>query len=222
MVEPTSSRFKLRAENLSDLVFGLALSIGSVILISNFPQNPSDLLNGIVLFGFSFLIVIWIWRGYTNTMAEIPVEVPGAFLLNVVLLFCVAIEPYLFYVVTRSQDLLQNAASSAYGVDVASMMFILAGLKYVVLSEQRKSAAQARPFQGGAYRRFIVAELIGGVIFAASALPFFWTPTFSGDYLRFDVWYVAVAIVSVGLRMLPNRSGDRTALEQPKVVKSGA
>jgi hypothetical protein len=81
-----------------DIVFGLSLSIGSIVLIGNFPKTPEDLGAGILLFSFSFFLVIFSWVGYTRTMAVLPVEVQGAFILNIVLLLCVILEPYLFYV----------------------------------------------------------------------------------------------------------------------------
>lgn len=122
-------RIKLRIENLSDLVFGLTLSIGSIVLISNPPKTPNGLVTGIVFFGFSFLIVVWIWAGYTMTMTVLPLEIRGTFLLNITLLFCVAIEPYLFYVLTQNQFfVLLDFASSVYALDVGAMLFILSGL----------------------------------------------------------------------------------------------
>ena len=126
---PLGQRSKLRLENLSDLVFGLALSLGSIILVSKSVATPSDLLTNVALFGFSFLIVIWIWSGYTNVMAVLPSEIRGTFLLNIALLFCVAIEPYLFYVLYQPISIgFLDFASSLYAVDGAAMMFILAGL----------------------------------------------------------------------------------------------
>jgi hypothetical protein len=70
--------------------------VGSIILISRTVTSPYDLVSGIALFAFSFLIIIWIWSGYTRIMILLPAEVRGTFILNIVLLFCVAIEPYLF------------------------------------------------------------------------------------------------------------------------------
>src|SRR5713101_9205266 len=75
-------RTKIRIESLSDLVFGLALSIGCVFLIGRVPQTGQDLAANILLFGFSFLILVMTWVGYSRTMAVLPVEVPLALLLN--------------------------------------------------------------------------------------------------------------------------------------------
>ena len=94
---PNAPKIRNRIENLSDLVFGLALSIGSIVLISKLPQTPTDLVTGVAIFGFSFLLVVWIWSSYTAVMTALPLEVRGTYVLNVMLLFCVAVEPYLFY-----------------------------------------------------------------------------------------------------------------------------
>src|SRR5271154_6910185 len=140
---PIEPKFRLRIENLPDLAFGLALSIGSIILISNLPQSPGDIVNSITQFGASFLIVVWIWSGYSRATDVLPFEVAGTFLLNIVLLFCVAIEPYLFYVLYESPHSLQDFASSVYGVDVGSMMFLLAGMSYISLHEEKKRGTKS-------------------------------------------------------------------------------
>ena len=41
--DPSSPRIKVRIESLSDLVFGLTLSIGSLFLVNRVPQNGQDL-----------------------------------------------------------------------------------------------------------------------------------------------------------------------------------
>jgi uncharacterized membrane protein len=192
-------RTKLRIENLSDLVFGLALSIGSIILISKLPLSPGDLISSIGLFGFSFLIVISIWTGYTRTMAVLPTEVRGAFLLNIALLFCVAIEPYLFYVLQLESTLgFLDFASSVYAVDVGAMMFILAGLIYLVLREEKTGVSKGLPQSLLTRLRSIrTAEVSTGAIFLVSALPFVWLPDMIGSYIRFDLWYASFAVFFV-------------------------
>jgi uncharacterized membrane protein len=188
--ESASPRSKLRIENLSDLVFGLALSIGSITLISKLPQTPSDLVTNIVLFAFSFLIVIWVWTGYTRTMSALPFEVRGAFVLNIALLFCVAIEPYLFYVLDQSAIGLLDFASSIYALDTGAMMFLLAGLVYMVRHAKHDSLPHGTSSdQLERLRRVMFAEIFSGAVFFASTLPLFWLPVQFGSFLRFDLWY---------------------------------
>ena len=63
----------LGMQSISDVVFGLALSIGSVILISKVPQSPTDLGVDVFAFGFNFLIVIIVWTGYRRAMVQVLV-----------------------------------------------------------------------------------------------------------------------------------------------------
>jgi len=58
-----------RIESLTDLVFGPALSIGAIGLISNRPKNTEILVESIAGFGFSFLILISIWFRYSEVMS---------------------------------------------------------------------------------------------------------------------------------------------------------
>src|SRR5579864_6928371 len=97
-VSAPSPRIKVRIESLSDLIFGLALSIGSLFLVGKVPQSGQDLVDSVLLFGFGFVIVVMTWLAYSRTMAVLPAEVPFALIVNLALLFVVAIEPYLFYV----------------------------------------------------------------------------------------------------------------------------
>ncbi|MDA4116965.1 MAG: TMEM175 family protein [Thaumarchaeota archaeon] len=190
------TRIKIRIESLSDLVFGLALSIGSIILVGKLPQNGQDLAVNVLLFGFSFLIIVMTWLGYSRTMTILPVEVPFALFLNIVLLFCVAIEPYLFYVVQSAQTLgVLDAGSVAYALDVGPMFLVLSALCFLLLKEERVRLSDRRvhPAVLARFRRFMFAQLIVGAIFVASALPVFWVNTPIG-FLRFDLWYSSFTI----------------------------
>lgn len=196
-------RSKLRLENLSDLVFGLALSLGSIVLVSKSVATPSDLVTNVALFGFSFIIVIWIWSGYTRVMAVLPTEVRGTFMLNIALLFCVAIEPYLFYVLYQPISLsFLDFASSLYALDGAAMMFILAGLGYIVMAEENRSKASMPGFNPERFRQIVYAEVVSGAIFLVSALPFTWIHDGLGSFLRFDSWYLVFIafLVVLGMR----------------------
>jgi hypothetical protein len=58
---PAIPTIRIRIETLSDLVFGLALSIGSIILIEHIPHDAAALISDVELFAFSFLIIVGIW-----------------------------------------------------------------------------------------------------------------------------------------------------------------
>ena len=191
-------RIRIRIESLSDLVFGLALSIGSLVLIGKAPQSGQDLAVNILLFGFGFLVVVMIWLGYSRTMAALPGEAPSALYFNLVLLFCVALAPYLFYVLSSSptEDVL-NAGSAAYGLDVGLMFLLLAGLARLVVKGEEKARSgghsMVHPLVARRFRAIMRAEIVSGLIFVASALPVFWVNTPVG-FLRFTLWYSAFVI----------------------------
>src|SRR6266568_4471579 len=87
-----------RLETLSDLIYGLSLSIGAISLVitNNQASTASDINRNILEFLFVFLILITSWIIYTSDMSVLPVETRLVTLLNVILLILVAIIPYLF------------------------------------------------------------------------------------------------------------------------------
>jgi uncharacterized membrane protein len=190
-------RIKVRIEGLSDIVFGLALSIGSLILITNQPKNPIELAGDIALFVFSFLLIVISWFLYTRVMSVLPVEVGRALILNVVLLLCVALEPYTLYVLDTSQSIpLLTWTSFAYALDVGLIYLALGGLARILLTEAKRpgSALRVHPVIINSFKRTMRMEFFLGALFVISALPFFWVLTPIG-YLRFDVWYLSAGVV---------------------------
>src|SRR5712692_4397842 len=87
-----------RLETLSDLNYGLSLSIGAISLVITNSQASSgnDIDRNILEFLFVFLILITSWIIYTSDMSVLPMETRLVTLLNVILLILVAIIPYLF------------------------------------------------------------------------------------------------------------------------------
>src|SRR5947208_7907284 len=87
-----------RLETLSDLIYGLSLSIGAISLVitNNQSSTASDINRNILEFLFVFLILITSWIIYTSDMSVLPIETRLITFLNVVLLMLVAIIPYLF------------------------------------------------------------------------------------------------------------------------------
>ena len=84
-----------RLESLSDLIYGLSLSIGAISLVITNSQTSSvsDINKNILQFLFVFLILITSWIIYTSDMSVLPIETRLVTLLNVVLLMLVAIFP---------------------------------------------------------------------------------------------------------------------------------
>jgi uncharacterized membrane protein len=118
-----------RIEALSDEIFSLALSIGSKIFVLRPPMNSSQILGDLIEFGLSFSILVTVWLHYTSIMSVHPMETTRERLLNIVLLFFVAIEPYLLYQISLfdhgSPDPLLDYSSSLFAIDMGSMLALL-------------------------------------------------------------------------------------------------
>ncbi|HEV2389758.1 MAG TPA: hypothetical protein VGS04_03445 [Nitrososphaerales archaeon] len=196
-----SPRIKVRIESLSDLVFGLALSIGSIILVGKPPGTGQDIASNVALFGFGFLIIVMTWLGYSRTMAVLPVETPFALVANLVLLFIVAIEPYLFYVLIYVKTSgLADAASVAYALDVGGMFLMQAALARMVVAGEKAPLQGAVPLHPAVLARFrttMKLNVVVGLIYVISALPVFWMDTPIG-YLRFDLWFSSFLFLARG------------------------
>ncbi len=160
------------------MVFGLALSLGALVLISQPPQSPNGLYVGVGLFGFSFLILVTVWYNYSTVMVLLPVETRGLIFTNLVLLFAVALEPYLLFVVAFNvSDAVGNAASVLYGIDLAAMNAILGGFVHV-LSREEKPLVPANLLKR--MRSIRNVNLGFAALFLVSTLPVFWTWTWAG------------------------------------------
>ena len=194
-------RPKPRLESLTDLIFGLALSIGALALLNNKPTTTSDLLTGVGLFGFSFLILISIWLRYTETMSVIPIETAVTRTLNILLLFLVALEPYLFNLIggfsnlpqdIASVHLSQDVASVAYAIDIGAIYAILASFNNILTSEGR---VLVQPDLVRKYRVIRNLQIGVVIIFWISIAPQFYTTTLSigGEIpLRYILWMTTI------------------------------
>jgi uncharacterized membrane protein len=127
-----------RIQTLSDLIFGLALSIGAITLIGQQPTNAQEVFAAIGLYGFSFLILVNIWRAYSNIISVLPVETGGLINLNVILLFLVSIEPYLYHEVLVFTNENWNGVSTAFALDLGLMYLIIAFFSHTLAKEEKK------------------------------------------------------------------------------------
>ena len=183
-----------RIQGLSDLIFGLALSIGALQFVGNIPSKPEDLTADLLYFGFSFLILINIWNRYTATTSVMPVETPGMVRLNMLLLFLVAIEPFLFdvmFAVGFKNDV-GVAASVYYALDVGGMNFVLAYFTHLLASEEKGLIPRELNHLYKLSRDFLN---LGGAMFMASDIPKLWTITLNGTPARVIIWVLALAVV---------------------------
>lgn len=204
------TRIKIRIEQLSDLVFGLALSIGSLELIARTPPDPAGLATSVGLFGFSFFIVISIWIGYSRIMTIVSQETGGTVSLNILLLFFLVLEPYLFFVLQSDISYIEWA-SFAYAIDVGVMFLILGSM--IRLALQRKiPSLDLHPSLHQRFRVAMIFYLLVGGIYVLSAVPIFWYSTPIGP-LRFVFWYSALGFGFLGI---VNRIRERRRQSQQK------
>ena len=184
---------KGRLESLSDLIFGLALSIGALTLIGTAPKNFNGLLLSLGYFAFTFLILISVWRSYTSTMTNLQKVTPQVINLNAVLLFLVSIEPFLFNEFNSSSIGAQNV-SLLYALDLGGLFAIQAFLSNSVLVELSGPCELQADFT-----RARNSQTIAAVSFFVSALPFFWTLAIPfGNFLtlpvRFILWIIPLML----------------------------
>jgi uncharacterized membrane protein len=200
---------RTRIESLSDVIFGLALAISTVPLISRLPARPVGMIVDISEFGFGFLILMSVWMGYTNTMSVLPVETNAVVTLNLLLLFLVSIEPYLFYLnITydlASHDLFLNLSSILYALDMAGLMIML-GLFTHQLSREERGLVPKNSIKG--HKRVRNILFVSAVLFAVTILPIFWTIRVYAQPIRFYFWFIPL-FLSIGIRLSGRASPAR-------------
>ncbi|HYB76354.1 MAG TPA: TMEM175 family protein [Nitrososphaerales archaeon] len=200
-----------RIQTLSDMIFGLALSIGALTLLAQRPGNIVDVTYSMLSFGFAFLILALVWLRYTRIMSVLPVENSGIVWANMLLLFLVSVEPYLFNLMTTSAyaavpgQLDSGSATTLYALDVGSLMIILAYFMHELTAEERKLIPRDLLRD---YRLMMYSTVVAASIFLLSALPVFWSLVVIPSPvipLRYVLWN-GVWMANVG-RRIPNRTG---------------
>ena len=117
---------------------------------------------------------------------KITPETGGTRVLNTLLLFLVALEPYLFnnlgdfFIGVQQSGSLQNVASTVYALDIGTIYGILAMFANILAIEERKLVA---PDLLRKYKFSRNLEIIVAVLFLVSAILEFWTLN-----LRYFIW----------------------------------
>jgi uncharacterized membrane protein len=183
-------------------VFGLALSIGAIGLINNKPKDSSTLVLSIAGFGFSFLILISIWFRYTEMMSLLRVEATGTRFLNTTLLFLVAIEPYLFNLLSFNGPFapgsLADVSSTSFAIDLGIIYAIMASFTSILSKEE---SGPVTPERARKYRHIRNLELAAAFIFLVSTLPEFWLVNLPGGFLggggpvRYYTWLATFPLI---------------------------
>ena len=201
------------------MIFGLALSVGAITLVSSPPTDVPSIYSDLGTFGFSFLILITIWLRYTRIMSVLPLESQRVVTLNIILLFLVSVEPFLFNIVRRSPTVLNyinyiDATSTLYALDLGAMMIILGIFTFSVADQDRKLIPTELVSQ---FRGETATWFISGGLYLVTVLPFFFTFEVDGTRLRYLFWAVPLLFVMaarayqrISTRMRDRRQGVRS------------
>ncbi|MDA4137315.1 MAG: TMEM175 family protein [Thaumarchaeota archaeon] len=193
-----------RIESLADLIFGLALSVGAISLVSSPPTNVQAIYTDLETFGFSFLLLITLWLRYTRIMSVFPLESRRVLNLNILLLLCVSVEPFLFNIVRNTPAAVTDprayadASSTLYALDLAALFGILGGFTLTLASDERKLIPKELIRR---YRLEGVSQVACGLIFVVSALPIFFTlEGGTGGPIRYYIWIIPLLLIWVSRR----------------------
>ncbi len=159
-------------QTLSDLVFGLTLSIGALTLVGQKPVDAIAVAVAVAQYAFIFLIIVNVWRSYSTIMSVLPVETSWLIDLNILLLFLVSVAPYLFNQVLSFTNDQWNAVSVMMALDLGAMFVILAFFHNALASEERKLVADRFILKFKLARDF---TLLVGAVFFISVAPVFYT-----------------------------------------------
>ena len=187
-----SRRPRPRLESLSDLIYGLSLSIGAISLVITNSQSssPSDINRNILEFLFVFLILITSWIIYTSDMSVLPVQTRLVTFLNVLLLIFVAIMPYLFdqVVSIHNERPVQDYASVLFTIDYAGSLLIMSGFAHIIAQEEMKLV------DGEVMVRFRqtrdILAFLALVVSLSLVAP--WGLALAGVQVRLLIWYFPI------------------------------
>ena len=185
--------------------------MGAISLVSNPPNSVGAVYNDLATFGFSFLILITMWLRYTRIMSVFPLESRRVTNLNILLLFCVSVEPFLFNLVRNAPTVsdptaFADATSTLYALDLGALFAIIGGFTFTLADEERKLIPKALIRQ---YRIEGVTSFVCGLIFALSALPiFFQIAIESGEPIRYFIWIAPLLLIWVSRRLIRLAGGS--------------
>jgi uncharacterized membrane protein len=194
-----------RIQALSDLIFGLALSIGALSLLAPKPESTTELAYSLLGFGWAFVILALVWVRYTRVMSLLPVETGSILSANLLLLFLVSIEPYLYTLLSvsytgNSGTLSSQDTTALYALDMGSMFLILAYFTHELTREERGLVPKERLRNVRLMRN---ATIVTSTLFLVSILPVFWSIEILGLPSRFIIWMgtFVVMLIRRGLEL---------------------
>ncbi len=216
MTEEGLAHSRPRLDVFTDMVFGLALSLGALTTVGQPPNEPGDILPATLHFGSGFAVLIVVWIRYSRATTEMMRESARRTALTVPLLFLASLEPYLFnFVFTQGHVFLARdvgVALTAYDVgtmllaiDIAMLAAVLAGFDHLAI-DQHDRAVDAQAARRHALARNLQAFLAAG--FLVSAIPSMFWVGLMGVPLRAILW-CAVPLIALGVWCAIGRRNHR-------------
>jgi hypothetical protein len=150
-------------------------------------------------------------------MSVLPMETTTTRFLNVVMLFSVSLEPYLFNLVSlfghAGETEVVESASLLYALDMAALMVILGFFTHELAKEERQliSVGLLKP-----YKKIRNLMLITAGLFVLTMVPQFWSWRIQDVPLRFYLWIAPLAVFWVGRTFGGSSGPDRS----PTINKS--
>jgi uncharacterized membrane protein len=123
-------------------------------------------------------------------MTHIDANKPKTIFLNIVLLFFVALEPYLLNTLNADFALF-SFTSTLYAVDMAFLMGISAFLAHILITENQGKLSDN---QLRSYRLNRNAQTVFAGLFLLSVLPQFLTLRFLNMPFRVFLWYATLTL----------------------------
>ena len=176
-------------EKLTTAVFGFALAVGALSLTKANPESVADIVGGLVFFTLSFIILMVIWWGTSEIMSKIDQSKPRTIFLNILLLFFVAIEPYLLNLLNANPSLFP-LSSTLYGIDMAFLMGVSGLLCQILINENKTTIT---PHELKHFIRKRNNQVVAACLFFISLAPQFLEWTLSGVIARILIWFATLA-----------------------------
>ena len=129
-------------------------------------------------------------------MSVLPVQTALTRVLNTILLFLVALEPYLFNILPfflsppQTFSELYDVTSSIYALDIGAIYGILALFTHILAIEERKLVA---PDLLRKYKLSRNLEIVVAIIFLVSAIPQVWVLN-----VRYTIWASTIFVYRGG------------------------
>jgi uncharacterized membrane protein len=163
------------------------------------PTDVPEIYNDLATFGFSFLILITMWLRYTQIMSVFPLESRRIINLNIMLLFCVSIEPFLFNIIRNTPAVTDPIAFAStttmlYALDLGAMFAILGGFTIIMADEERRLIPKEMTRQ---FRLEGVSWFVCGLVFGISALPLFYSIKLMDEPVRYYLWITPLLLIWV-------------------------